>query len=262
MRIRLIKFFCQNRVIQGYLVITALLSLLLLQSGCVAKTEQGKLVAFSQSVPGLDPSSGMVHSSIKVEIADGSEVEAWLPDDQKIWDEMSDLVESRRLEGLSGGEKIVQIKYNRAKKYWEFDKNLTTAIEYFTASERSIALLPFANLNNDPEQEYFITGLHSELIASLGKIGHLKVISRTSSMQYKDSQLPIKEIGRELGVSAILEGSVRTSDNRVQVAVQLFHVRLDLHLWSEMYDLPDSPTVWSDIVQKITDEIKVYFIPE
>ena len=55
---------------------------------------------------------------------------------------------------------------------------------------------------------------------------------------------------------------MRTSDNRVQVAVQLIHVRLDLHLWSEMYDLPDSPTVWSDIVQKITDEIKVYFIPE
>jgi TolB-like protein len=78
----------------------------------------------------------------------------------------------------------------------------------------------------------------------------------------KDSKLPVKVIAGELGVSAILEGSVRTSDNRVQVLVQLFHVRLDLHLWSEKYGLPDSPTVWSDIAQKITDEVNVYFIPE
>ncbi len=231
-------------------MITALLSFLLLQSGCIVKTEQGKPIDFRPSV------SDMGHSSIIVELDDGSEVRAWLPDDQKIWDEMSSLVKDERNAASRGGEKIVQIKYNRPKKYWEYDINLTTEIECFPASERSIALLPFLNLNNDPEQDNFITCLEDELINNLYKIGDLRVISRTSSMQYKDSQLSRNEIAGELGVSAILEGSVLISGNRVQVAVQLIDVRLDKHLWGEMYDLPDSHSVRSDIVQKITYEIR------
>ena len=118
---------------------------------------------------------------------------------------------------------------------------------------RSIAVLPFLNLSNDPEQEYFTDGMVDEIIDHLVKVSELKVISRTSSMRYKNTKLPIRQIGKELGVSAILEGSVRKVGNEVRIAVQLIDTKTDIHIWSETYegDLSDVFSIQSEVAQNV-----------
>ena len=102
--------------------------------------------------------------------------------------------------------------------------------------ENSIAVLPFANLSNDPEQDYFSDGITEDILNQLSKIADLNVKSRTSTLKYKDSTTPIPEIGEELGVKTILEGSVRKAGNQVRVVAQLIDVSSDTHIWSETYD--------------------------
>src|SRR5947209_1269498 len=97
--------------------------------------------------------------------------------------------------------------------------------------EKSIAVLPFDNFSEDKENEYFADGIQDDVLTSLAKIGDLKVISRRSVMAYKGKTHNVKEIGRALGVSAILEGSVRREGNRVRVNVQLISAAADQHLW-------------------------------
>ncbi len=124
--------------------------------------------------------------------------------------------------------------------------------------EKSIAVLPFVNLSNDPEQEYFSDGMVDEILDHLFKVGELKVISRTSSMRYKDTKLPLKEIAHELGVSAILEGSVRKIGNNVRITAQLIDVKTDTHLWSETYEgeLSDVFSIQSEVAQSVARELK------
>jgi len=100
----------------------------------------------------------------------------------------------------------------------------------------SIAVLPLANRSRDPEQEFFADGLTDELIASLARIGSIKVISSTSSLQYKNTRKPLAQVASELGVEAILEGSVLRVDDRVRVHVQLIDAATDGHLWAESFD--------------------------
>ncbi|PYX11209.1 MAG: hypothetical protein DMG85_06360 [Acidobacteria bacterium] len=95
------------------------------------------------------------------------------------------------------------------------------------AAIHSLAVLPLANLSGDPEQEYFADGMTEELITDLSKIGSLKVISRTSVMQYKDARKPLREIGRELGVQGVIEGSVRRVGDRVRITAQLIYAPSD-----------------------------------
>jgi len=87
----------------------------------------------------------------------------------------------------------------------------------------SIAVLPLENLSHDPEQEYFADAMTEELITTLGKIGSLRVISRTSVMRYKGTKKPLPDIARELGVDAIVEGTVLRSGNRVRITANLLH---------------------------------------
>jgi TolB-like protein/DNA-binding winged helix-turn-helix (wHTH) protein len=101
---------------------------------------------------------------------------------------------------------------------------------------QSIAVLPLANLSGDPSQEYFADGVTDELITMLARNTSLRVISRTSVMQYKSARRPLRDIAKELGVDGILEGSVERLDNRVHMTVQLIHARTDTHLWAESYD--------------------------
>ncbi len=124
--------------------------------------------------------------------------------------------------------------------------------------EKSIAVLPFANLSDDPEQDYFSDGMVDEILDHLFKIGDLKVISRTSSMRYKGTRLTLKQIAHELGVSAILEGSVRKIGNNVRITVQLIDARTDTHLWSESYDgnLSDVFSFQSAVAQNVAKELK------
>jgi len=124
--------------------------------------------------------------------------------------------------------------------------------------DKSIAVLPFLNLSNDPEQEYFSDGMVDEILDRLVKVGDLKVISRTSSMQYKNTKLPLKEIARELGVSAILEGSVRKVGNTVRITAQLIDAKSGFHLWSDKYDrdLSDVFSIQSEVAQNVARELK------
>lgn len=100
----------------------------------------------------------------------------------------------------------------------------------------SIAVLPFFNMSNNEEQEYFSDGLTEDIITQLSKIKALKVVSRTSVMQYKKAPKHVKEIGRELGVSVILEGSVQRSQEQVRITAQLIDAATDEHLWADSYD--------------------------
>ncbi len=104
--------------------------------------------------------------------------------------------------------------------------------------ENSIAVLPFSNMSSDKEQEYFSDGLTEDIITQLSKIRSFKVISRTSVMQYKKTPKPIKEIGSELGVALIVEGSVQRSGEQVRITAQLINAGTDEHLWADSYDRP------------------------
>jgi TolB-like protein/class 3 adenylate cyclase/cytochrome c-type biogenesis protein CcmH/NrfG len=120
-------------------------------------------------------------------------------------------------------------------------------------SDKSVAVLPFANLSDDRENEYFAGGIQDDVLTNLAKLGDLKVICRTSVAKYKSTQLTAHEIGKALGVGAVLEGSVRRSGNHVRVNVQLIDTRNDEHLWAENYDrdLTDVFAIQSDLALQI-----------
>jgi len=123
---------------------------------------------------------------------------------------------------------------------------------------QSLAVLPLANLSGDPQQEYFSDGITEELITDLAKIRSLRVISRSSVMQYRDSKKPLPQIAKELDVDAVLEGSVQREGNHVRITAQLIQASTDRHLWAETYDrdLRDILTLESDIAAAIGSEVQ------
>ncbi len=127
----------------------------------------------------------------------------------------------------------------------------------------SIAVLPFINFNDDPEQEYFSDGMTEALIANLTKIKALRVISRTSVMRYKNTHKTLPEIARELDVDIVIEGSVLRNSGRVRIIAQLLHARTDRHLWSTTYerDVQDILVLQSDMARAIVEEIRVELTP-
>ncbi len=128
----------------------------------------------------------------------------------------------------------------------------------------SLAVLPLTNLSGDPEQEYFADGMTEELITDLAKIGALKVISRTSVMHYKGSAKTVPEIAKELGVDAVVEGSVQRSGSRVRITAQLIHAATDRHVWAESYEreLKDLLSLQDEVARAIADEIRVTLTPQ
>src|SRR6202007_580250 len=100
----------------------------------------------------------------------------------------------------------------------------------------SIAVLPFANISGDPEQEYFADGMVEEIITALSRIGWLFVIARNSTFTYKGRSVDVKQVGRELGVRYVLEGSVRKAGQRVRVTGQLIEALTGTHLWADRFD--------------------------
>ena len=133
-----------------------------------------------------------------------------------------------------------------------------TAVKNANA-EKSIAVLPFRNISSDPQQEYFAEGMMDEVLNHLYKIGGLIVISRTSSMVYKDSKKTSKEIANELGVRNLLEVSVQKDGDRIRIIVQLINGQTAQHVWAETYDreFKDVFTIQSDIAQQIAAALKV-----
>jgi TolB-like protein/DNA-binding winged helix-turn-helix (wHTH) protein/Flp pilus assembly protein TadD len=128
---------------------------------------------------------------------------------------------------------------------------------------RAIAVLPLDNLSGDPAQEYFADGITDVLITELGRVSALRVISRQSVMRYKGSKKPLPEIARELGVEALIEGSVVRDGHRVAVTANLIDASSEKHIWSERYDrnLGDILTVQSDFAQAIAREVQVKLTP-
>ncbi|TMI62291.1 tetratricopeptide repeat protein [Candidatus Bathyarchaeota archaeon] len=122
-----------------------------------------------------------------------------------------------------------------------------------------IAVLPLSNISSDNRDEYFADGMTEELISTLSRIAGLRVIARTSVIRYKATTKPIIEIGKELGVNTILEGSVRKSGNKIRITAQLIDASSEEHLWAQEYDreLEDIFTIQSDIAKRIAKALKV-----
>jgi eukaryotic-like serine/threonine-protein kinase len=129
---------------------------------------------------------------------------------------------------------------------------------------RSLAVLPLENLSHDPEQEYFADGMTETLITNLSKIDTLRVISRTSAMQYKGSKKTLPEIAKELNVDGIVEGSVMRSGNRVRITAQLLQARTDRHVWADIYDrdLGDVLRLQSEVAQAVAQQVRIQLTPE
>src|SRR5437879_933335 len=133
------------------------------------------------------------------------------------------------------------------------------------APEKSIAVLPFENLSEEKENAFFADGVQDEILTDLAKIADLKVISRTSVMQYKNGiSRNLREIGEQLGVAHVLEGSVQRTGGRVRVSAQLIDARTDAHLWAEHYDRPldDVFAIQSEVAQAIADQLNAKLSPE
>jgi adenylate cyclase len=128
----------------------------------------------------------------------------------------------------------------------------------------SIAVLPFTNMSNDPEQEYFSDGMTEDIITDLSKIAELFVIARNSVFTYKGQAVDISDVGRKLGVRYVLEGSVRKAGNRVRITAQLIEAATQGHLWAERYDreLDDIFTLQDEMTHEIVGALKVTLAPE
>jgi TolB-like protein/DNA-binding winged helix-turn-helix (wHTH) protein/Tfp pilus assembly protein PilF len=129
---------------------------------------------------------------------------------------------------------------------------------------RSIAVLPLTNLSSDPDQQFFADGVTDELITNLAQISSLRVISHTSAMAYLGTHKSAPEIARELGVDALVEGSVVRSGNRVRITTQLIHGASDRHLWAHTYDreLNDVLTVQGEVAREIAESISLRLTPQ
>lgn len=191
-----------------------------------------------------------------------------------------------RIEPLAppGGICLTRQVYDQIRNKFEFPlsnlgrkelKNVPEPIEVFRVvapwekseedktgvSDRKIAVLPFANMSPDPNDEYFADGMTEEVISTVSKLENVEVISRTSVMQYKKSPKPMKDISRELEVGTILEGSVRKAGNKLRVTVQMIDAGRDRHVWAESYDrdFQDVFAIQSDIATRVADALRVKF---
>ena len=134
-----------------------------------------------------------------------------------------------------------------------------------TAPAPFIAVLPFANFSTDPKHAYFAAAMHNDLLTYLSKLSSLRVISRTSVLAYEERLLPLPEIGEELGVTAILEGSVQRAGMTVRINVQLINAEKDEHLWAEIYDekltAENLFSIQTDIATSIADTLEAVLLP-
>jgi TolB-like protein/DNA-binding winged helix-turn-helix (wHTH) protein/tetratricopeptide (TPR) repeat protein len=164
---------------------------------------------------------------------------------------------SRRTLQLSlGGAFGIAILLGAVVSFWKIWPRFSNSDA--TPQIHSIAVLPLQNLSADSAQEYFSDGMTDALITDLAQIGNLKVISRTSSLQYKQTKKSVPEIARELGVDGLVEGTVQRSGNRVRITAQLIHGPSDEHVWANSFegDMGDVFTLEHDLTQEIAQQIQ------
>ena len=171
----------------------------------------------------------------------------------------------RKFDFIIIGVMAVAITYFVVDKFvWTTD--LTPTIADRSAQERSIAILPFENMSNDAANEQFTIGIHDDLLTHVAKIGSIKTISRTSVLQYRDTDKTIPQIARELGVATILEGGVQRVGDRIRINVQLIDAVTDDHLWAETYNrqltVTDIFSIQTDIATAIADALRATLLPE
>lgn len=179
------------------------------------------------------------------------------PSADRRWERVSDFTETlRRWERGGSTERGAQTAAGRG--FVGRVRRLFGGGPHRSEDRRSIAVLPFDNLNRDEDTEYFSDGITEDVIAHLSSIRELKVISRTSVMRYKGNDVSIQRIGRELGVATVLEGSVRRVDDRVRVVAQLIDAGVDEHVWSETYDrrVTDVFEIQSELAERIAHALQ------
>jgi TolB-like protein len=148
---------------------------------------------------------------------------------------------------------------------WTFSHRSASKAGIGLTADKSVAVLPLENLSDEKENAYFADGVQDELLSNLAKIKDLKVISRTSVMQYKTGiTRNLKEIAQQLGVSSVVEGSVRRSGNHMRISVQLIDALTDRHIWSENYDrtLADSVTLQGELASEIAAAVGATLSPQ
>jgi TolB-like protein/DNA-binding winged helix-turn-helix (wHTH) protein/Tfp pilus assembly protein PilF len=163
------------------------------------------------------------------------------------------------------GLSLVALLVWRSRTHSPSQTSAKSATAQIVLPEKSIAVLPFANLSEDKENAFFTEGVQDDILTALAKFADLKVISRTSVASYvAGPQRNLREIGQELGVANILEGSVRRANGKVRVTAQLIETRNNTHLWAETYDreLADVFAIQSDIAQRIATALQAKLAPE
>lgn len=192
----------------------------LIQSGNVF----GDVVNIASRIQALAPPGGIyISEMVYRNIANKKEIE-------------SAFVREEKLKNVKVPVRIYEVLTENSKAFTQPDTIDETISGSAIAS--SIAVLPFTNLSSDPEQEYFSDGLTEDIITQLSKIKAYKVISKTSVAQYKNSPKSVKEIGRDLDVGLVLEGSVQRSGEQVRITAQLINAITDEHIWADSYDRP------------------------
>lgn len=170
----------------------------------------------------------------------------------------SHFVKVEKLKNVRDPVRIYELGVNHQMSFVSSGNNnsLSPAKKAF---DKSIAVLPFVNMSNDPAQEYFSDGIAEEIINALSHLKDLKVAGRTSSFQFKDTKTDLRNIGEKLGVSNVLEGSIKKQGNRIRITAQLVNVEDGYHLWSERYDrnLDDIFTIQDEIALAITEKLKI-----
>ncbi len=168
--------------------------------------------------------------------------------------------ESRRgRDALLFGALVVVVTIGAWQLVWS-----PTEDDVEVAEIRSLVVLPLDNLMNDPAQDYFVEGMHEALITELSRIESLRVISRTSAMKYRQLNKSVPEIGEELNIDAVIEGSVLRAGNTVRVTAQLIDARNDTHLWADNFDreLTDILGLYADVTREIAASIRISLTPE
>ncbi len=159
------------------------------------------------------------------------------------------------------GEQTVK---NIAESVWVYQVNMESGPSGHersldTSDAPSIAVLPFVNMSGDPSQEYFSDGITEEIITGLSKVPRLLVIARNSTFIYKGKSVKVQEVGRELGVRYVLEGSVQRAGDRVRITAQFIDAATGHHLWAERYDrdMEDIFLLQDDVTEKIIATLRV-----